>query len=56
MLNLSFQKQGISGDYAIGFAKNKAATKGATVKLNVYLEGNLTAKANATVSVKVTLK
>lgn len=43
------------GDYAISFAGHRPAAKAATVKLKVYLKGNLNdgAKPNATVSIKV---
>ena len=43
------------GSYAIGFKDNRIApkAKNGSVKLNVWLEGNTTAKPNATVSVSV---
>lgn len=42
--------------YRIAFRNRVPAAKAATIKLNVYLRGNLTNKPNATVSVKVTLQ
>lgn len=43
------------GRYAISFRNNRVPPKGTTIKLNVYLVGNLTGKPNATVSVKVNI-
>ena len=46
-----------NGVYAIGYAGDLITTaKGATVKLRVFMSGNLTSKPNATISVKVVIK
>jgi len=45
------------GKYAIGFAEGYARkTKGGSVALEIFLEGNHSSKANATVTVKVNVK
>ena len=46
-----------NGVYAIGYAGDRiTTTKSATVKLRVFLAGNLTGTPNATISVKVNIK
>ena len=45
-----------SGEYAIAFNGNRLAAKGGTVKLQVFLEGNETGKANITFNVKVKMR
>ncbi len=46
-----------NGKYAIGYAGNLiTTTKAQTVKLRVFLDGNLTGTPNATISVKVNIK
>lgn len=42
--------------YRIAFRDRIPASKGSTIKLNIYLKGNLTGKPNASVSVKVNLQ
>ncbi len=45
-----------SGQFAIGFREGAAlGTKPISVSLNVFLEGNTSAKANATVKLKITI-